>query len=228
MVFRVHWCKQVLPPGLQERGQDPLGERRRDRLAGMLLGKAGSQLNTDNLKMKTAITPAGRSPLQPQILWMGFSVLASALLVGEAGAGGFRLPDQDAFATGLAIRRELGDRRGIALSLGNLAEVAMREGDLARAQDLYVDSLQIGSAIGDQRQVMHVLDKIAAMHATCRGLTAARLWGFLEAARGIGASGEGALRAARARLGDDAAFDGAWRAGSLLTQEEAIEEAQRR
>ena len=41
----------------------------------------------------------------------------------------------------LAIWRQLGDRRGIAASLGNLGTVACDQGDLASARALHEESL---------------------------------------------------------------------------------------
>src|SRR5579862_7397475 len=51
---------------------------------------------------------------------------------------------------GLAIRRELGDRRGTAASLGNLGNVALNQGDYPAARALYEESLAILRALGDR------------------------------------------------------------------------------
>ena len=51
---------------------------------------------------------------------------------------------------GLAIRRELGDRRGTAASLGNLGNVALNQGDYPAARALYEESLAILRELGDR------------------------------------------------------------------------------
>ncbi len=49
----------------------------------------------------------------------------------------------------LQLRRELGDRRGTALSLNNLGFVVLRMGDLTTAQVYYEESIDIAREIGD-------------------------------------------------------------------------------
>src|SRR5579871_6424352 len=50
----------------------------------------------------------------------------------------------------LAIRRELGDKNGIADSLSNLGEMAKEQGDYAAARALYEESLAIRRELGDK------------------------------------------------------------------------------
>jgi predicted ATPase/DNA-binding SARP family transcriptional activator/Tfp pilus assembly protein PilF len=50
----------------------------------------------------------------------------------------------------LTLRRELGDRRGIAASLFNLGLVAYAQGDYAAAKSLYEESLAIRRELGDK------------------------------------------------------------------------------
>jgi tetratricopeptide (TPR) repeat protein len=50
----------------------------------------------------------------------------------------------------LAVRRELGDRRGQAMSLNNLGEIARMSGDYREARAFYQDSLAIQEAIDDR------------------------------------------------------------------------------
>ena len=50
----------------------------------------------------------------------------------------------------LAIKRELGDRSGIAVSLTNLGNVAYQQGDFASAQALYEESVAIVRELGDR------------------------------------------------------------------------------
>ena len=53
----------------------------------------------------------------------------------------------------LSLRRALGDRRGVALSLHYLGRVAHYQGDLDQAAALYDESLAIRRALGDERGV---------------------------------------------------------------------------
>jgi len=129
---------------------------------------------------------------------------------------------------GLAIRRELGDRRGIALSLGNLAELANTQGDAVSARAWAVESLAIGRELGDGRQICHALDRLGEVHAALGSvLIAARVWGAAQRLREAMGSADESVEhdpraiAARARLADDAAFDAAWQDGRGLTLEQA-------
>jgi tetratricopeptide (TPR) repeat protein len=57
----------------------------------------------------------------------------------------------------LAIRRELGDRRGVAGSLNNLGGVAIAQRELELARSLYEESLSIMREVGDPWDVSLVL-----------------------------------------------------------------------
>ena len=60
----------------------------------------------------------------------------------------------------MAIRRELGDRRGIARSLNNLGNVAHEQGDFASARTLYEESLAIRRELGDRRGIANSLNNL--------------------------------------------------------------------
>jgi hypothetical protein len=62
---------------------------------------------------------------------------------------------------GLAIRRELGDERGIADSLNNLGVLAQYEGDHARAAALFEESLLIKRGLGDKQSIANSLHNLA-------------------------------------------------------------------
>jgi hypothetical protein len=47
----------------------------------------------------------------------------------------------DMYIESLALRRELGDKRGMALVLNNLAEVMLQQGDAAQAHAYYAECL---------------------------------------------------------------------------------------
>ncbi len=133
----------------------------------------------------------------------------------------------------LALRRELGDRWGIAMSLNNLGNVACEQGDNAGAMALHEKSLAIYRELGDQGGIASSLEGIAAgAAAVAASARAVHLWGAAERLREeIGSRMMSADRgpyerqvaAARAGVGDDAAFDRAWQEGRALALERAIE-----
>ncbi len=134
---------------------------------------------------------------------------------------------------GLAIMRELGDRSGIATSLNTLGSVAFERGDYVAANALNRDSLTIRRALGERRTIATTLDGLADGAAALGSLLgAARIWGAAARLReDIGVAlppnerprYEGRVAAARAVLGDNAAFDRAWQEGRALTLEQAVE-----
>jgi predicted ATPase/class 3 adenylate cyclase len=60
----------------------------------------------------------------------------------------------------LSIRRQLGDRRGIAASLNNLGLVAGEQGDYPVARALYEESLAIKRELGDQSGIANSLNNL--------------------------------------------------------------------
>ena len=138
----------------------------------------------------------------------------------------------------LAIERELGGRSGIACSLDNLGLVAYFQADYSAARSLHEESLTIWRELGDLRSIARSLTSLgdAACGPVVAGLGsclhAARVWGAADRLRAeIGSPVEPNERpaydlrvaAARAVVGDDAAFDQAWQEGRGLTLEQAIE-----
>ena len=59
---------------------------------------------------------------------------------------------------GLAIRRKLGDRRGIAVSLHNLGLVACDQGDYPSARALHEESLAVFRELGERPGIAHSLN----------------------------------------------------------------------
>lgn len=133
----------------------------------------------------------------------------------------------------LVIVRELGDRMSIALSLTNHGAVACDQGEFVTARELFTESLVNLKELGDRRNIASALEGLAAVAAALDGpLHAARLWGAVERLRReIGAPPAGYAKAgvdtrvaaARAAMGDEAAFVQAWQEGRALTLEKAIE-----
>jgi len=133
----------------------------------------------------------------------------------------------------LAIKRELGDKRGIATSLTNLAGEALRQGNFAVSRTLDIESMAISRELAYRRGIANSLEGLACVGAELGNfLLAATLWGAAERLRTeTGArwapheqlNYDRRVAAARTGLGDNAAFDRAWQEGHQLTLEQAIE-----
>ena len=76
----------------------------------------------------------------------------------------------------LAIRRELGDKRGIARSLLNLGLVAYCQGDYSSARSLLEQSLAIQRELGDKRGIALSLLNLGAVSLKEGDLAAARAY----------------------------------------------------
>lgn len=71
----------------------------------------------------------------------------------------------------VTIKRLIGDKHGIALSLMNLGNVAMDQGDLASAHSLYEESLALHREVGDKHGIADSLGNLGYM-ASCQNDTA--------------------------------------------------------
>jgi hypothetical protein len=134
-------------------------------------------------------------------------------------------------AESLALRRELGDQQGIAVSLNNLGLVAEKQGEYARAVALLRESLQLSSDIGARDMAAEGLEGLAwSVVAQGQPDRAARLGGAAEALRevlGVPLSPDSrlghdqALQAMDATLGERACA-AAWAAGRAMPLDQAI------
>ncbi len=137
------------------------------------------------------------------------------------------------FEESLAIRRELEDPGGIAYALSGLADVALQQGDYSAAGAFSRDALSIRRALGDKMGIAELLEKQAAVFgAIGDALLAAHIAGAAERLRdeiGLPLTKEQRfhhdrhMAAARAAMGDDAAFNLAWKVGRGMSLEQAIE-----
>ena len=123
---------------------------------------------------------------------------------------------------------------GTGVVLGKLADVAQGQGDVARAAELYRESLGFWLGHGDELGTVEILTGLARLAAGGHPEAAVRLFAAAEAIqRRIGLTlapalrikNERALAAARAALGEEA-FAAARAAGQDLPVEQAISEAQ--
>jgi predicted ATPase/DNA-binding XRE family transcriptional regulator len=71
------------------------------------------------------------------------------------------------FDESLAVRQELGDKKGIAASLNNLGTIAWNMGDYAGARLLFGESLAVRQELGDKQAIAASLSNLAAV---CRHL----------------------------------------------------------
>jgi non-specific serine/threonine protein kinase len=136
----------------------------------------------------------------------------------------------------LAIRKELGDRLGFAITLANLAEITQVQQDYSRARDLYLESIAICRDIGDTLGIAQRLERLAQI-ATAEGLheRAVRLCSAALSTRdALGAAmsteeraaHDSILTAARAAL-QEHTFAAASALGRAFTVDEAMAEARK-
>jgi len=64
-------------------------------------------------------------------------------------------------AESLQIYRQLGDEKGIAEALGELARLSIQQGNFLRAGELSQESLEIARKIGDKFQISQALNRLA-------------------------------------------------------------------
>ena len=68
---------------------------------------------------------------------------------------------EKSFAESLQIYRKLGDEKGIAEALGELARLSIQQGDFIQAGELGQESLEISRKIGDNFQISQALNRLA-------------------------------------------------------------------
>jgi non-specific serine/threonine protein kinase len=132
---------------------------------------------------------------------------------------------------GLALQRELGNKRGIANSLLNLGSLARKEHDYGASRSCLAECLRLSLVLGEKRLTAYALEGCAGLaQVQEQPERAARLYGAsdgLRAVLGMPLSPnereevDRDLAALRVTLGE-AAFDRAWSAGRALTWEQAI------
>ena len=132
------------------------------------------------------------------------------------------------------MRRESGDKSGIAYALHTLGNVVYRQGDHAAARALQQESLAIRRELGDKLGIAQSLEALGGF-AGAKGQEehAARLLGAAEALReAIGAplppsdrrEHQQRVAEARAGLADDV-FTAAWDQGKAMRLQQVLEYA---
>jgi hypothetical protein len=132
----------------------------------------------------------------------------------------------------LAIYRALNETCGMAIASGNLGHIAMHLGRLEDAHVWQAESLQLFDAVGDKDGLAECLELFALLaNANSDFRRAAQLFGAAsELRKEAGTSPAPAdqveydreLNTTRARL-DTATFNAEWRAGQVMTMEQAME-----
>jgi DNA-binding CsgD family transcriptional regulator len=129
----------------------------------------------------------------------------------------------------------VGERQAISTALYTLATLAQAECDHERARDLFDEGLLVSVELGNETDIVHYLEGLAAVVAAEGGIVrAARLWGAAEALLeqievGVhtyvsDCSLHRSRVAARARL-DEAAWTAAWAEGRAMSPEQVVEYA---
>jgi tetratricopeptide (TPR) repeat protein len=131
----------------------------------------------------------------------------------------------------LAIMRELGEKMGIAVSLGNLGHVAGNQGDYAQARSLIEESLGIFRDLGDKRGIAECLvdlgcvandegraDSAMRLLALGQKLAERIAYKFKPPAQ---EQFERCVSALRARVGEET-FAREWAAGQQMSVEQAV------
>jgi tetratricopeptide (TPR) repeat protein len=134
----------------------------------------------------------------------------------------------------LALSRQTGEIRRIAIIYSNLAFIALHEGKAERARELERESLRLARAMNNQLEMAKAPATLAgALGALGQPKLAARLFGASERAlERLGAFHlpadkweiDGMISAVRAQL-DEATFQAAWEEGRELTLAQAVAQA---
>ncbi len=137
----------------------------------------------------------------------------------------------DLFREEMAVWRALGDDWMLAASGADTAEAELQRGNVELARSLTLEMLALADTDAAPTLAWHLEILGRALAAQGHALAAARVWGTAEAVyERIGLklpaymapAYEGALRAARAGVGDDEAFAGAWQEGRRMNPTEAV------
>ena len=132
------------------------------------------------------------------------------------------------------IYEELGDQRSVSHAWTDIASVMCDQGDEDGASALFRESLATSMRLGDQTNACEALRGLGIASSNRDPARAAVLWGaaeHMQEERGESSSldvrsrTEAAAARARAALGDDAAFDLAWREGRAMSVDRAAQYA---
>ncbi len=144
----------------------------REKLAGMLALPTlptASTLAPTPAPLPQTLRTQSHSPHSPYSL-----NLFRAKALNGAGVLAYRQGDyisaRSLHEESLAIKRELGDKQGIASSLNNLGNVADDQGDYANARSLHEESLAIKRELGDKRGIASSLNNLVHNQGSYSGM----------------------------------------------------------
>jgi predicted ATPase/DNA-binding SARP family transcriptional activator len=130
--------------------------------------------------------------------------------------------------------QESGNKDGMAFAIGSLGDMERRQGNFPRAAELRKEGLRLACQAGSRSEICYGLEHLALIAALDgKNEHAVKLWGAAEVLRtalnrSLVPSYEieyrSAVADARASLGEEQ-FTNAWRQGSEMTEEQAIEYA---
>lgn len=134
----------------------------------------------------------------------------------------------------LQIKRQLGERRGLAFSIWSLGKVAQAQGDYATARSLYTEAIVMMRQLADKGDIPFLLEAFGYLAATeVQFQRAARLLGAAEVWREITGSARPPVSRAdhhqsvadlQVKLGAEA-FTHAWAEGRAMPLERAVDYA---
>lgn len=113
--------------------------------------------------------PASPTPELARLRAKALSMSGPLVIVQGDYATGRAMHEQS-----LAIRREIGDRKGVGISLNHLGTMAYEQGDFAAARILFEESLTIRREIGDKLGESLVLTNLASTAHQLGDLNTAR------------------------------------------------------
>ncbi len=156
-----------------------------------------------------------------------------AFALDSFGSAASKAGDREAAALlseALAILEGIGDRRGVARVLTHLGQLALADGDPARARSLFSQSLEIRQGLGDMPGLAGAMENLAGSVAPDAPEAAARLDAAAESLREAiraklppqaAADHDQVMAALAAQLGEER-FEAARREGRQMTPNEAL------
>ena len=80
------------------------------------------------------------------------------------GHFGMRLDQEDLYYQSLEIRKRLGDKQGISMSLSSLGLLYKNQGKIEEAEQLYLESLEIKRQLGDKKGISSSLSNLGVIY----------------------------------------------------------------
>lgn len=125
---------------------------------------AAALLAAENGDYRDAVVRAGRAKQAFERHRLRAEAALAATVIGSAERYlGDIAAAREAFGEALALRRELGDERGVAVSLNNLALLALDSEDYKSSEELFEESIALKRRLGDPLSVGIGLSNLATV-----------------------------------------------------------------